>query len=138
MTTMSRRDALRLLGAGAGAGWLAEHFPVARSAEEAPMIHTRPIPSSGEEIPVIGLGTYATFDVGKDASERAPLEQVLLAFVAAGGKLVDSSPMYGQSEEVVGDLAAKLELGKNRGSGRCARRCARCGRTRSTSSRSTT
>jgi diketogulonate reductase-like aldo/keto reductase len=110
MTTMSRRDALRLLGAGAGAGWLAAHFSVARAAEEAPMIHTRPIPSSGEEIPVIGLGTYATFDVGKDASERAPLEQVLLAFVAAGGKLVDSSPMYGQSEEVVGDLAAKLEL----------------------------
>jgi diketogulonate reductase-like aldo/keto reductase len=110
MTTMSRRDALRLLGAGAGAGWLAAHFSVARAAEEAPMIHTRPIPSSGEEIPVIGLGTYATFDVGNDPSERAPLTQVLLAFVAAGGKLVDSSPMYGQSEEVVGDLSAKLGL----------------------------
>jgi diketogulonate reductase-like aldo/keto reductase len=106
MTTISRREALRLLGACAGASWLGARL----SAEEAPMIRTRPIPSSKEELPVIGLGTYATFDVGQDAAERAPLEQVLLAFVAAGGKLVDSSPMYGRSEEVVGDLSAKLGL----------------------------
>lgn len=68
------------------------------------------IPSSGESLPVIGLGTWQTFDVGADAAARAPLEAVLREFVAAGGKLIDSSPMYGQSETVVGDLTAKLGL----------------------------
>ena len=81
-----------------------------RAADDSPKIRTRPIPSTGEELPIIGLGTYATFDVGGGAADRAPLEQVLAEFVAAGGKLVDSSPMYGRSEEVVGDLAAKLAL----------------------------
>jgi diketogulonate reductase-like aldo/keto reductase len=63
-----------------------------------------------ESIPPIGLGTWQTFDVGTSAAERKPLEDVLRAFVELGGKLVDSSPMYGRSEEVVGDLAAKLGL----------------------------
>jgi len=81
-----------------------------RAADDSPKIRTRPIPSTGEELPIIGLGTYATFDVGGGAADRAPLEQVLAEFVAAGGTLVDSSPMYGRSEEVVGDLAAKLAL----------------------------
>ncbi|MGZ7041164.1 MAG: aldo/keto reductase, partial [Thermoanaerobaculia bacterium] len=69
---------------------------------------TRPIYSSGEELPVIGIGTWQTFDVGASAAERAPLEQVLSEFVAAGGRVIDSSPMYGRSEGVVGDIAAKL------------------------------
>jgi diketogulonate reductase-like aldo/keto reductase len=67
---------------------------------------TRPIPSTGEALPVIGLGTWRTFDVPPSA--RAGLEGVLGAFVELGGSVVDSSPMYGRSEEVVGDLAAKL------------------------------
>src|SRR6476646_9271991 len=67
---------------------------------------TRRIPGSGEMIPVVGLGTWQTFDVGAD--RRAPLEPVLKAFVDLGGSLIDSSPMYGRSEEVVGDLAVKL------------------------------
>src|SRR5262245_16146821 len=71
---------------------------------------SRPIPSSGEELPVIGMGTWKTFDVGRDAQARARLETVLARFVELGGKLIDSSPMYGTSEEVVGDLAAKLGL----------------------------
>jgi len=71
---------------------------------------TRRIPSSGESVPAIGLGTWQTFDVGASAAERAPLEEVLGTFVALGGKLIDSSPMYGKSEEVVGDIAAKLGL----------------------------
>jgi diketogulonate reductase-like aldo/keto reductase len=71
---------------------------------------TRKIPSSGEAIPVIGLGSWQTFDVGSSDAERAPLEAVLKAFVDLGGKLVDSSPMYGRSEEVIGALAAKLGL----------------------------
>lgn len=70
----------------------------------------RTIPSSGEKIPAIGMGTWQTFDVGDSASGRAALEEVLKLFVETGGKLVDSSPMYGSSEEVVGELASKLEL----------------------------
>lgn len=85
------------------------------SASEAlpstPML-TRQIPSTGEAIPVIGLGTWQTFDVGTSVAERAPLEEVLGAFAQMGGKLIDSSPMYGNSEEVVGDLSAKLDLRK--------------------------
>ena len=60
------------------------------------------------DIPVIGLGTWKTFDVGRDAADRLPLEEVLRVFVALGGSLIDTSPMYGSSEEVVGDLASRL------------------------------
>ena len=70
----------------------------------------RPIPSSGEALPVVGLGTYQSFDVGGNASERSPLKEVLRLFVEQGGKLVDSSPMYGPSESVVGDLATELGI----------------------------
>lgn len=70
----------------------------------------RPIPSTGELLPVIGLGTWQTFDVGASARERAPLRAVLAELVALGGTLVDSSPMYGRAEEVVGDLTASLGL----------------------------
>jgi len=71
---------------------------------------TRRIPSTGEELPVIGLGTWQTFDVGRAAADRAPLEEVLREFVAMGGRVIDSSPMYGRSEEVAGAIAAKLGL----------------------------
>ncbi|HEX5474494.1 MAG TPA: aldo/keto reductase [Vicinamibacterales bacterium] len=69
----------------------------------------RSIPSSGESIPAIGLGTWQTFDVGSDRSRRTPLRTVLQAFVQLGGRVIDSSPMYGTSESVVGDLAADLD-----------------------------
>ena len=71
---------------------------------------TRAIPSSGEKLPVIGLGTWQTFDVGTSAAERAPLEEVMSLLVKLGRHVVDSSPMYGRSEEVIGDLATKLQL----------------------------
>ena len=74
-----------------------------------PML-TKQIPSTGEAVPVVGMGTWQTFDVGRSADERKPLEDVLNEFSRAGGKLIDSSPMYGHSEEVVGDLSAKLGL----------------------------
>ena len=70
----------------------------------------RPIPSTGEMLPVIGLGTWQTFDVGTDRAARVPLRAVLDEFVVLGGALVDSSPMYGTAEKVVGDLAAELYL----------------------------
>ena len=69
----------------------------------------RAIPSSKETVPVIGLGTWLTFDVGA-GSVREPLRQVLRRFVELGGRIVDSSPMYGRAESVVGDLAAELGL----------------------------
>ncbi len=80
------------------------------SASAAMPLTTRPIPRGGEALPVIGLGTWRVFDVGNDAAERARLREVLSVFSAAGGKLIDSSPMYGTSEAVVGDLTAALRL----------------------------
>jgi diketogulonate reductase-like aldo/keto reductase len=71
---------------------------------------SRKIPLSGEELPAIGLGTWQVFDAGSDAAARAPLREVLAAFAKAGGKLVDSSPMYGSAEAVAGELAAELGL----------------------------
>ena len=68
----------------------------------------RPIPSSGEQIPTMGLGTYRTFDVGTNARARTAIKEVLRDFVALGGRVIDSSPMYGRAESVVGDLAAEL------------------------------
>ena len=70
----------------------------------------RPIPSSGEKLPVVGLGTWRTFDVGAAAAEREPLNEVLGRLVALGGRVVDSSPMYGTAESVVGDLAGELGM----------------------------
>jgi diketogulonate reductase-like aldo/keto reductase len=71
---------------------------------------TRAIPSTGETIPVIGLGTWQTFDVGRSAADRKPPSEVLSSFTDLGGTLVDSSPMYRRAEEVVCDLADSLGL----------------------------
>jgi aryl-alcohol dehydrogenase-like predicted oxidoreductase len=70
----------------------------------------RPIPRSGELVPAIGLGTYNVFDIGPNAPEMAELGEVLKTFVAGGASVVDSSPMYGHAESVVGELAGKLAL----------------------------
>ena len=70
----------------------------------------RAIPSSGEKLPVIGLGTWRVFDVSSSPTERTPLEEVLRVFVQRGARVIDSSPMYGRAEEVVGELATKLRL----------------------------
>jgi len=71
---------------------------------------TRKIPSTGEDIPAVGLGTWQVFDAGNDAAARAPLREVLSEFARAGGKMIDSSPMYGSAESVAGDLVAELGL----------------------------
>ena len=72
----------------------------------------RKIPSSGEEIPIVGLGTWQTFDVSHIPAHRAPLKEVLKTMFDLGGRIVDSSPMYGRSEKVVGDLARDLDIHK--------------------------
>jgi diketogulonate reductase-like aldo/keto reductase len=73
-------------------------------------IMKRSIHSTGELLPAVGLGTWQTFDVSEPADEREPLKGVLRALVSKGGTVVDSSPMYGRSEEVVGDLSTELKL----------------------------
>ena len=92
---MDRRQALGFLGAACAAAAL----PVRAQAG----VVTRPIPSSGERVPVVGLGTWITFDVGAgDSPARRARGDILRAFLAGGGTLVDSSPMYGSSEAVIG------------------------------------
>jgi len=71
---------------------------------------TRPIPSSGEQMPVIGLGTWRAFDVGHGQSARAPLERCVAEFESLGGRLIDTSPMYGWAEEVTGEILTSLGL----------------------------
>ena len=71
---------------------------------------TRVIPSSGEKLPVIGLGTWSVFDVDLTPATRPQLGEVLSLLVKRGGRVVDSSPMYGRAEGVVGELAAQLHL----------------------------
>jgi hypothetical protein len=61
------------------------------------------IPASDEKLPAIGLGTWQAFDVGDSPAAREPLEEVLRSFVKFGGKVIDSSPMYGRAESVIGD-----------------------------------
>src|SRR3954470_16906793 len=70
-------------------------------------MHTHPIPSSKEELPVIGCGTYRGFNVRRESGTDARLQGVLHALFATGGSVIDSSPMYGRAEEVTGDLLAE-------------------------------
>jgi diketogulonate reductase-like aldo/keto reductase len=107
MNEMTRREATRLIG-GTTAGLL---LPIgALKASESSAMLTRAIPASGEKLPVIGLGTWQTFDVDLKPDSGAQLESVLSQFAKLGGRVIDSSPMYGRSEEVIGELSAKLGL----------------------------
>src|SRR5579884_1502640 len=72
--------------------------------EGQPALITRKIPSSGEELPIIGLGTSGPFEVGGSPAARQPLRDVLQAFFAAGARLIDTSPMYSTAESVLGEL----------------------------------
>lgn len=89
---MKRRTLLQWSALAAGGTALAQPAPL-----------TRPIPSSGEAIPRVGLGTWITFNVGQDPPARAHCAQVMRAFFEAGGRVIDSSPMYGSSQGVVGE-----------------------------------
>lgn len=102
---VSRREFLRLtFGAGA--------CLVTGGAAMADMVIKKPVPTTGELLPVIGLGTWQTFDVGAAGAAREPLRNVLREFVRLGGSVIDSSPMYGRSESVAGDIAAELGVRK--------------------------
>jgi diketogulonate reductase-like aldo/keto reductase len=74
----------------------------------AQSVLTRPIPSTGEAIPLVGLGSWITFNVGNDKPARESCAEVMRAFFAAGGRMIDSSPMYGSSQGVIGDGLRKI------------------------------
>ena len=106
---MTRRDAAKIISASA-AGLLWPIGSHGQTTSQGTAMLTRAIPSSDEKLPVIGLGSWQVFDIGDSELERKPLEEVLALFVKTGGRVIDSSPMYGRAEEVIGEIAAKLGL----------------------------
>jgi len=113
---MDRRDFLAMGGLAAMAAQTGT-VPAAEGAAQRPatsnnQLITRKIPSSGEMIPAIGLGTSGPFEVGTEDSARAPLREVLQAFFAAGSTLIDTSPMYSTAEAVLGDLLTPEQQAK--------------------------
>lgn len=107
MNELNRREFAARVAALGAAGLLA---PLAQGA--ATDVITRPIPSSGERLPAVGLGTSRVFNVYDDAAKRAELAEVLRHLVAGGGTIVDTATSYGSSEGVVGDLVAAAGLRK--------------------------
>ena len=102
---IDRRETLRLIAAF-GAVSIAGFRAAAGEAGDA--VLTRPIPSSGESLPVVGLGSWQTFNVGNDAEARAGCVEVMRQFFARGGRMIDCSPMYGSSQAVIGHGLERL------------------------------
>jgi diketogulonate reductase-like aldo/keto reductase len=105
---MNRRHFLGTIAMALSSG--AARGAAAPGPQESRAMLRRKIPAAadGESIPVIGMGTWNTFDVGGGAQEREPLKRVLEVFYASGARLIDSSPMYGNAERVTGDLVQQL------------------------------
>ncbi|MGH8613101.1 MAG: aldo/keto reductase, partial [Gammaproteobacteria bacterium] len=100
---MNRREFIAAIGAAAFAA--VANTRAAESLSVAPAgMQKRAIPSSGEQLAVIGMGTSGTFDVGATEAERAPLVEVLRLLFDGGGSLIDTAPSYGRAETVTGDL----------------------------------
>ena len=106
---ITRRSASKLLALSATSFLLDPLFTFQKNK----IMNHRRVPNSNEKIPVIGLGTWQTFDVGNSNAEREPLKEVLKILVEHGGSVIDSSPMYGRSEKVVGDLTTELQIKEN-------------------------
>ncbi|HEY8615564.1 aldo/keto reductase [Phenylobacterium sp.] len=83
-------------------------LPAAAAAQER--LITKPIPSSGEQLPVIGIGTARRYEAAPSEAEKAPLRGTLKRFHELGGKVIDTAPSYGQAESVVGDLVSELKI----------------------------
>lgn len=107
---MTRREAARLIGATAGGLLLPGDALRAQAKAESLAMLTRAIPSTGEKLPVIGLGTWQAFDVDLTGDNRRQLGDVLSLFVKIGGRVIDTSPMYGHAEEVIGELTTALGI----------------------------
>jgi diketogulonate reductase-like aldo/keto reductase len=110
--TLSRRAFLTSLAA-AGAAAAIEPSHVWAAARAGPLL-TRPIPSTGERLPLVGLGSWITFNVGDDPAGRDSCAEVMRAFFQEGGRLIDSSPMYGSSQETIGYGLRKLDAASSR------------------------
>lgn len=107
---LSRRALLKGAGAGVGAGLLSCAGIGRADPAPAPVPHdvlTRKLPQSGEVLPAIGLGTFMTFDV-LPGQGRQQLQHVLRDFISAGGRVIDTSPLYGTSEINAGDFLSAL------------------------------
>ncbi|HEU5192367.1 MAG TPA: aldo/keto reductase [Methylomirabilota bacterium] len=102
---LTRRDLLAWLAAGAASAVAAG--PRAQVAAASNLLERR-IPSSREMLPAVGIGTWRVFDVGASDEARAPIKDVLRRFAELGGRAIDSSPMYGAAETVVGDVATEV------------------------------
>jgi diketogulonate reductase-like aldo/keto reductase len=107
---MTRREATRLIGASAAGLFLSVRASRAQAKGESTAMLTRAIPSSGEKLPVIGLGTWQAFDVDLTSDNRRQLGDVLSLFVKLGGRVIDTSPMYGRAEDVIGELTTALGI----------------------------
>jgi aryl-alcohol dehydrogenase-like predicted oxidoreductase len=107
---ITRREATRLIGAGAAGLFLPVRASHAQTKTESSTMLTRPIPSSGEKLPVIGLGTWQKFDVDLTSDTRRQLGDVLSLFMKLSGRVIDTSPMYGRAEEVIGELTATIGI----------------------------
>jgi diketogulonate reductase-like aldo/keto reductase len=106
MNSLSRREAAKLMAFGS----LGISMMPSLMSFNTSSIMKRKIPSSGHYIPVIGLGTWQSFDVGNSSGDRARLIEVLKQMNSLGGRVIDSSPMYGSSETVVGDLTSEMNI----------------------------
>ena len=107
---MTRREAARLIGVSTAGLCLPVHTSLAQAKAESSAMLTRIIPSSGEKLPVIGLGTWQAFDVDLTSDNRRQLTDVLSFLVKLGGRVIDTSPMYGRAEDVIGELTAALGI----------------------------
>jgi len=107
---MTRREATKLISAGAAGLLLPVGASPAQTKSDSSTMLMRTIPSSDEKLPVVGLGTWRTFDVELTSDTRRQLEDVLSLFVKFSGRVIDSSPMYGRAEQVIGDLTATLGI----------------------------
>ncbi len=101
---MKRRNFVRLVAAGCTLPFNSTGMDLKDE------VLKRKIPSSGELLPSIGLGTWQSFDVGPNENDREPLRAVLDTMIQYGGTVVDSSPMYGRSEGVVGEISDQMSV----------------------------
>lgn len=107
---VTRREAAKIIGTATASSVLPIRATRGQAKAESSTMLTRTIPSSGEKLPVIGLGTWKAFDVDLSGDTRKQLEDVLSMFVKLGGRTIDSSPMYGRAEKVIGDLTSALGI----------------------------
>src|SRR5205823_12175731 len=108
---ITRRRAVKLIGASTASVCLPIGSSRIFGAEGSPLM--RAIPSTGEKLPVIGLGSALTFDVPSNSPKTNDITEVITRFVKRGGKVIDSSPMYGNAESLIGQIAGKSGVSKS-------------------------